>query len=180
MSGGLTNVLRRHAEGRLRERGALAVEFALVAPLVIMLLIGTVTTGVSYSHTLGVTNAVREGARFGAIADASSASWGSDVADRVHQTQFDDPGATTSICVELWRGPGAGTLVETHCEPAGGPGVDAADLDVYKVPPTLPSGTCAVRVVATKVFTISAPPLFAGVPRKMTRGSVARYERDGC
>jgi Flp pilus assembly protein TadG len=51
-----------------------AVEFALVFPLLVMLLFGIITAGISFAHSLGLTNAVREGARFGAISDASPAS----------------------------------------------------------------------------------------------------------
>ena len=95
--------LRR--EGRAKgERGAVAVEFALVLPLLVMLLLGIATAGLSYTRAIGVTNAVREGARFAATADASvPATWSSDVISRVRATQFDDPSLDTEICVQLWK-----------------------------------------------------------------------------
>ena len=46
----------------------MAVEFALIFPLLAMLMMGIVTGGLSYSNALGVQNAVREGARYGATA----------------------------------------------------------------------------------------------------------------
>ena len=64
-------MLGTRALGHADERGAVAVEFALVLPLLVMLLLGIATTGLSYTHAIGVTNAVREGARFGATADAT-------------------------------------------------------------------------------------------------------------
>jgi Flp pilus assembly pilin Flp len=162
---------------RRRERGAVAVEFALVLPILVMLLVGTITSGLSYSQALGITNAVREGSRFGAIADGSHVDWGSDVVARVRQTQFDDPGLETSVRVELWNG---GSLVNSYDHAAAGPGVDATDLARFEVP-TVPAGVCVVRVVATRNFTIQAPPLMpAIVDRKMGRGSVARYEGATC
>jgi Flp pilus assembly pilin Flp len=156
---------------RRREHGAVAVEFALVVPLLVMLLIGTITTGVSYSQALGVTNAVREGARFGATTETTG-SWAEDVVNRVRATQFDDPGLVTSVCVEFWQN---GGMTRQLC-PAGGPGLTAADRARYPLPPA-PPGVCLVRVVAARNFTISAPPFFGGVERKLVRGAVARYER---
>ncbi|HSJ19954.1 MAG TPA: TadE/TadG family type IV pilus assembly protein [Nocardioidaceae bacterium] len=163
---------RRRRFCRRSERAAVAVEFALVVPVLVMLLIGTITTGVSYSQALGVTNAVREGARFGATANAADASWTTDVISRVRATQFDDPGLSTSVCVEFWQN---GSMTKESC-PSGGPGLTAADKDRYELPPA-PAGVCLVRVVAARNFTISAPPLFSGTARKLVRGSVARYER---
>ena len=85
-------------------------EFALIFPILVMLLAGITTAGLSYTHAIGLTNAVREGARFGATADTSSGTWAADVASRVRRTQFDDSATAassgTSICVDLlmWSG----------------------------------------------------------------------------
>lgn len=170
----------RRVSRKLGQRGAAAIEFALVAPIVIMLLIGTITTGLSYTKSLGLTNAVREGARFGATGDAVSGSWADDVITRVRATQFDDPTSQSSICVELRKGPAPGTLVRDKCS-VGGPGVSAADFARFPVPTSLPVNVCVVRVVATRTFEIYAPPLLPSLgTRKMARGSVARYERATC
>jgi Flp pilus assembly pilin Flp len=182
MSDRMRSAHRRHY--RFSERGAVAVEFALVLPVLTMLLIGTITTGLSYSHALGVTNAVREGARFGAIADGTDGAWATDVMRRVHATQFDDrpdlayddPGVETTICVQLIK---LGTPPPSPDCNGAGPGVDSTDLAKYPLPPTsasLPAGVCVVRVVAAREYTISAPPFFDVADRKMVRGSVARYE----
>jgi Flp pilus assembly protein TadG len=158
-----------------------AVEFALVMPIVIMLLVGTITTGVSYSQALGVTNAVREGARFGATADAAAGSWTTDVVTRVRGTQFDDPGSMTAICVQLVKGaspvPG-----KTHCAPAsaGGPSLSMPAVSAYPAVPAVPAGTCVVRVIAARNYTISAVPLLPPINRTLVRGSVVRYERKTC
>ena len=55
-----------------------------------MMLLGTITGGLAYTRSIGLTNAVREGARFGATGDIASATWSPDVIDRVRETQFDD------------------------------------------------------------------------------------------
>jgi Flp pilus assembly protein TadG len=163
------------------ERGAVAVEFALVLPILVMLLLGTVTGGLAYSQSIGVTNAVREAARFGASADASSASWASDVIARVRATQFDDLSATpeTAVCVQLYN-QGSGP-VQSSCDQGDGsvsPALTIADTaSVPKVPAYIPSGTCVVRVVAARNFTIitGMAPMFESTA---VRGSVARYEKD--
>lgn len=54
------------------DRGASLVEFALLAPLLFLLLIGTVTAGLTLSRQNSVKNAVREAARFGAVVDFSA------------------------------------------------------------------------------------------------------------
>ena len=52
---------------RDREGGAALVEFALLLPLLALLLFGTITGGLTLSRQNSVKNAAREGARFGAI-----------------------------------------------------------------------------------------------------------------
>src|SRR5262249_30993240 len=48
------------------ERGAALVEFALLIPVFIMLLLGIVSAGTVYNHKLDLVHAAREGARYGA------------------------------------------------------------------------------------------------------------------
>ncbi len=50
----------------LEERGAVLVEFALVAPLFLALLLGIFTGGQAYTDKIALIEAVREGARYGA------------------------------------------------------------------------------------------------------------------
>ncbi|WP_373427948.1 TadE/TadG family type IV pilus assembly protein [Arthrobacter globiformis] len=52
---------------RASERGAVAVEFALLAPVLIMLLLGTMEFSRAYNVQTTLTNAAREGARAMAI-----------------------------------------------------------------------------------------------------------------
>jgi Flp pilus assembly protein TadG len=175
--------MRRHFHrfGRQRshERGAAAVEFALVLPLVATLLLGIITGGMAFTRGIGLSNAVREGARFGATADASSGGWAQDVIDRVRETQFDDEALAadsyTTVCVELV---GGATPVPATCSTSG--------MDSALPTPTFPSTVtvpalgpdeCLVKVWANRNFKISlavAPTL----ENDMLRYSVARYERD--
>lgn len=49
-----------------KERGAALVEAALVTPLLVMLLLGTVTSAMAYSQKTSLENAAREASRYGA------------------------------------------------------------------------------------------------------------------
>lgn len=51
------------------ERGAVAVEFALLAPVLILILLGIMEFGRAYNTQITLSNAAREGARVMAIED---------------------------------------------------------------------------------------------------------------
>ena len=51
------------------ERGAAFVEFALILPMFMTLVIGTLSGGMVYNRQLDITHAGREGARYGAALD---------------------------------------------------------------------------------------------------------------
>src|SRR5687768_2460716 len=122
--------LGRATSRRRNADGAVAVEFALIFPLLVMLLLGTTTAGLSYSRAVGLANATREGARFGATADAcgtaitappctaslaGGTTWANDTINRVRVTQADDSDTTatssTSVCVQLFKKTGASGTV---------------------------------------------------------------------
>ena len=143
-------MIRRGEHG---DRGSAAVEFALVAPVMLMLLFGMVTGGLSYSDHLSIANAVREGARFGAAIDYTNPSWATSVRTRVQQVYFNDADTLTDeqVCVALVTGTGA-TLasVGTGC------GVGPAH------PTEMASGSCAVKIWVRKpqsIVLVVAPPL---------------------
>lgn len=179
--------------GRLRvprsERGASAVEFAMVLPILVMLLFGITTSGLSYSQSIGVANAVREGARLGATSDACGATppagctatagsaWADAVIQRVRQTQFDDPTTTTKICVQLWK-VGTGAVANTaKCSPtSGGPAISVPTTatDAPAVPSSA-TGACFVRVIAARPFTINIG--ITQWDKLYVSRSAARYER---
>lgn len=51
---------------RSDEKGAALVEFALIVPVFMMLVLGMFSGGMAYNRQLALTNATREGARYGA------------------------------------------------------------------------------------------------------------------
>ncbi|SDP37601.1 TadE-like protein [Arthrobacter sp. ok909] len=56
------------------ERGAVAVEFALLAPVLILLLFGITEFGRAYNVQISLSNAAREGARVMAISNDPAAA----------------------------------------------------------------------------------------------------------
>jgi Flp pilus assembly protein TadG len=59
---------RRHISSFRSDRGQAAVEFAMVAPVLIVLLLAIVQCGITFSHYLAVTDAARAAARKAVIA----------------------------------------------------------------------------------------------------------------
>jgi Flp pilus assembly protein TadG len=164
-----------------REDGAAAIEFALVLPVLVIVVLGIVTGGLSYSNAIGVQNAVREGARFGATGDVTQLTWTSDVIARVRSTQFDD-GTTaadsgTSVCVQLFKAPSTVTKWECSIGQDGGPVITtpATSSDEPAVPANLAPGACVVRVLAARKFEINGG--LTSWSGTIVRGSTALYER---
>ena len=61
----------RKPESRTKERGAAIVEFALVAPVLIMIMMGVVQLGLLLHQQQGIHAAAREGARNGSFPGAT-------------------------------------------------------------------------------------------------------------
>jgi Flp pilus assembly protein TadG len=175
----------------LLQRGAVAVEFAVVLPVLVMLLFGITTSGISLTHAIGLSNAVREGARFGATAHPSNAElkdftpslwtqWGNDTIARVRGTQFDDATDSTSstaVCVDMYK-VGTGTLNGSLTCSQGNGTVQPA-LDASRAPAVstsnIAAGTCVVRVWSARPFEINlvVAPVKVG---QIRRSNVARFE----
>ncbi|GEP36937.1 hypothetical protein NPS01_06000 [Nocardioides psychrotolerans] len=64
--------LLRRRSGRRAERGAAALEFALIAPLLMLMLIGIITYGYMLSFRQSLSQAAAEGARAAAVAPLSA------------------------------------------------------------------------------------------------------------
>ena len=59
--------MKRYRKILSGEKGASAVEFAIILPILVMLIFGSVQFGVAYNKYIAVTHAVREGARLAAV-----------------------------------------------------------------------------------------------------------------
>ena len=102
----------RRADG---ERGAVLVEFALIFPFLAMLLFGMLTGGLVLNRRMAVSQASREGARYGATVapdqctpttNCAGRTW----AQQVRSVALSRSGGSASaanICVALVEGPGS-------------------------------------------------------------------------
>jgi len=167
--------------------GTVAVEFAVILPILLMLLFGVTTAGLSLTNAIGLSNAVREGARFGATDHPGGASlpftgaewdtWANDTIARVRGTQFDDSSGATAVCVDMYK-VGSGPIgASAKCHQ--GNGSVSPPLDATKAPAVstsqIAADTCVVRVWSARPFEINlvVAPIQAGYIR---RSSVTRYE----
>jgi hypothetical protein len=83
-----------------RDTGAVAVEFALVVPVLVLLLIGTVIAGSVFVNHLKLQAAAREGARAGALVPAracSTAMDGLQVSGASCRVESSCPGGSSAI-----------------------------------------------------------------------------------
>lgn len=87
------------------ERGAVAVEFALILPLLVLLLFGIIEFGQAYNAYITVTHAAREGARLAAVGkydEAMVRARAGYIGDRVTITKSPanpTPGSTVTVTV---------------------------------------------------------------------------------
>ncbi|QKE39279.1 TadE/TadG family type IV pilus assembly protein [Ferrovum myxofaciens] len=81
------------------ERGVAAVEFALIFPLMLLLMFGIIEFGTLMYDQIMVTNAAREGARWGSVQSASLA----------HPISCGDPGINAIQGSSPCSGSGSGT-----------------------------------------------------------------------
>lgn len=98
------------ARASRRDDGAAAVEFALVLPLLMMLVFGIISFGILFAQQLSLGNGARQGARLGVVADRTCAdivneardgaqTLGMDASDiRVVVELGPDEDSLTSIC----------------------------------------------------------------------------------
>src|SRR3954451_19856980 len=75
---------------RTSESGSTIVEFALIFPVLVTMMMGTVTAGLPYNYKLSIAHAVRDNARLGSAIDYNTAptpptTWANSVQLRVKQ-----------------------------------------------------------------------------------------------
>lgn len=148
---------------RDEERGASLVEFAVVVPVVMCLALGIFTGGDAYFRKITVTDAVREGARYGATLAVPSgaggaASWEDGVKQRVAAASGGEL-AASAVCAKLVYPTGA-----TDCgvsDPSGA----SSESTVRLVKVSASKGTTMQFFFLTQSYTL-------------TGKVAARYERD--
>jgi Flp pilus assembly protein TadG len=160
---------------RRAETGATLVEFALILPVLMALILGMFSGGISYNRKISMTNAVREGSRYGAtlLDDTSQTTdWYTPVRDRVVDLSSGDITAS-QVCVQLVKMTSANAFGVVEQSPSCTPGPAGA--------PAIPGGAvanqCLVRVWAARDSTLEA--MFFKTTLKLKAAATSRYER-GC
>jgi membrane-associated protease RseP (regulator of RpoE activity) len=108
------------------ERGASAVEFAIIVSVLFMVVFGTIQFGIAYNRHQGLQAGAREGARIAAIDGTQT-----DVRDRVRAAQSLFTGSDVQVKIEGSDDNGA-TWKISICDDGGGGG----SLCNKSVPPT--------------------------------------------
>ena len=124
------------------DRGAALVEFALVLPLLLMVVVGLVSAGIAYNHKISLTHAAREASRHGATLPVSNfladpdpmARWLDELAVRAVQdaTGSLDPGTPgLRICVAYVHPQGSAATDSTRSRIEDGSGVTFLSSDCF-------------------------------------------------
>ena len=74
-----------------RERGAVAVEFAVLLPVLLMILLGIIEFGIAFNHQQGLHAAAREGARLASLPTSTSSQINTRVTDSLNGTGLKSP-----------------------------------------------------------------------------------------
>jgi Flp pilus assembly protein TadG len=151
------------------DRGAVAVEFAFVAPLLIALLLGTCTYGLAWSRSVAMSDSVRGGARFGGtLLTTTAGGWGPAVQARVVSlSDAGDPLTTGQVCARLLKGPSLTQVQSSTCSltaPAVPAGLSGSML----------ATDCLVVVWAARPSELVA---FTSRSANLNRAAYERYER---
>lgn len=155
------------------DTGAAAVEFALVASLLFVILFGIINFGIVFSQQLTLNNAAREGARKAVITDPSSPNRTCDGIRRSVQNQIAGLGITaTNVSVKVtqdgWSNANAcGTAFVTAF--TGGAAT--------RVPCTgsFSTATGSRSLIVEARYTATLPAALPPIPRTITLGSKAVY-----
>jgi hypothetical protein len=102
--------IRRGGRARNRQRdedGVVAVELALVLPVLVMLLFGILQFGIAFNRLQGVHAAAREGARVGAVTPGNECSRAADAMDGL---------GVASTCIVIQGCPGESVIVEVTAD----------------------------------------------------------------
>lgn len=168
--------MRAERGKRSAERGAALVEAALILPILVSLLLGTVTGGFALAAKNSMTNAVREGARLGATLPEGGSwdAWAVIVRDRVVELAGDDL-TTSQVCVEIvqWD-TSSGTESHLGRWPTG----TCPAPQEPAVPANTPDGSCVVKVWAERTADLDA--MFFSRELTLRSSAVGRYERPEC
>ena len=116
--------------------------------LLIPLLLGVISTALTFNDYLSVDNATRDSARYASSVDYSSGAtaWADNVQTRAQQAYYNSAStlSTSQICVQLVQ-PSTATVLATPTTQGS-----SCSGSVPASPSNVPSGTCLVKVWIAK------------------------------
>lgn len=162
------------AHRRTGERGAALVEFAVILPLLLMLVFGMLMGGLVMNRRMEVTQASREGARYGATVSfdqctpttaCNGRTWAQQV-QSVAVSRSDGAVTASDVCVALVEGPGSDPVAVSAAHTTNGTGPCYVDQSADEGQ--------RVQVVITFSDTIEA--VLTNIPVNVTARSTSRLE----
>jgi hypothetical protein len=106
---------RARKRGDSGDRGAAAVEFALIMPILIVLVFGTISFGIVFAQKLALGNGAREAARFGVVNERTC----SEITTAAREAAYTIGIDTDQVAVSVKRGKTEATA--TAVCPSGDP-----------------------------------------------------------
>jgi Flp pilus assembly protein TadG len=144
---------------RFRERGqagAAAVEFAFIAPLLIMLVFGIISFGILFAQTLALSNGAREAARFGVVESRTCGQITAEAKDVAQSIAMDD----ADVSVTIRRGASDALATSPCTDGAVQPCAGSADGDSLYVDLSFDGTLVIPLVVAEPTFPLSGNGAF--------------------
>jgi Flp pilus assembly protein TadG len=158
-----------------RECGAVAVEFALVAWILVMIVFGAISLGIVFTQKVTLGSAVRDGARFGSVniyeEAAGSGRTCQDVLDQTNYNVETIGMSDAQVVVVVKRGENTGTLEDSFAdaiavcgEDGSGstssyPCEDAGDIENLYVRATFDS-SINIPFVSTRTVTLTSTGVY--------------------
>lgn len=142
------------------DRGAALVEFALVVPVLTVLLLGSLTGGLVLNQKQQITHASREGARYASSIAADQAfvsgTWAENVRDLVVERSSGELDAT-AVCVSLVNGNPASVVAPAAAHSTNPGGTPCIPGQAYPV--TANDDGLRVQVTGQRPASIELGPL---------------------
>jgi hypothetical protein len=165
--------------GNTSERGAAVVETALVLPLLLMLLIGIVSSSAAYEKSSSIKNASRETSRFGATlpVDGDLSAWLDSVSGIAVASTIGDLDLTKdghSVCVAYVYPDGTATEDRTLSLHITSTGTVEGAYDCFT--DGRPASERRVQVLIQRNTTLEA--VFFATDVTLSGEAAARFERD--
>ncbi|HSN05776.1 MAG TPA: TadE/TadG family type IV pilus assembly protein [Candidatus Angelobacter sp.] len=139
--------------GHPSDRGASAVEFALIVPVLLLVVFGIIQFGITFGQILALNNAARQGARAGVVGLNSCDT----VMAEVYQGSLGAIALKYPITVTVSRA-GTGTICKATVDASGSPTYSTGRGTTVACPAGNASNALTVSTTSTTSFTI--PPYF--------------------